>query len=177
MFKLHYDFYNSCFAQLLERKDTVMAIISEEEQSFNRTLDQGVKYFKKVLSSLQNSTDSNTKIVIPAKEAHILFSSMGFPLDLTELMAAERGVAVDSAGFNELMEADRKISEAAEAARRGGGGTGRDLTMVAEQTSWLKVSGIPTTDTDAKYKSYIEHETQVFNYTKETTYLCSQNFV
>ena len=102
----------------------------DEEQSFNRTLDQGVKHFNKVSTALLN----NSNKVVSAKDAHFLFSSMGFPLDLTELMAAERGLTVDTVGFETLMENDRKISEAAENARKGGGS--KDLSMEAEQTAW-----------------------------------------
>lgn len=77
----------------------VMSVIADEEQSFNRTLDQGVKHFKKVIAQLQASGAT----VVPAKDAHVLFSSMGFPLDLTQLMAAELGLTVDTAGFEQLM--------------------------------------------------------------------------
>ena len=87
-----------------------MSVISDEELSFMRTLDQGVRHFKRVVASMQAS--GNT--VVPAVDAHLLFGSMGFPLDLTELMAAERGLTVDKAGFEALMEKDRKISELAE---------------------------------------------------------------
>ena len=57
--------------------------------------------------------------MVPAQDAHFLFSSMGFPLDLTELMAEEKGLTVDSEGFQQLMEKDRQISEQAEKDRKG----------------------------------------------------------
>jgi alanyl-tRNA synthetase len=49
--------------------------------SFNRTLDQGVKTFKKVVASLEAIGST----VFPGKEAHNLFGSMGFPVDLTQV--------------------------------------------------------------------------------------------
>lgn len=137
--------FSDAFSELARRKDYVMTVIAEEESSFNRTLDLGVKHFKKVVASMEGSQDR----VIPAKDAHILYGSMGFPLDLTELMAAEKGFTVDSIGFQELMEKDRKISEAAQAARKGAGS--KDLTMEAEQTAWLSGQGIAVTDTSSKY--------------------------
>ena len=99
--------FSAAFPELLTRKELVMGVIADEESSFNRTLDQGVKHFRKVVAALksQNST------VVPAKDAHILFSSMGFPLDLTQLMAAELGFTVDVDGFNELMEQDQLTSK------------------------------------------------------------------
>lgn len=79
----------------------------------------------------------------------MLFSTMGFPLDLTELMAAEHGLTVDKVGYEALMENDRKISEAAEAARKGFGSI--DLAMEAEQTAYLGSNNILATDTNSKY--------------------------
>ncbi len=87
--------FSDAFPELRKRKDYVSEIISEEEQSFNRTLDLGVKHFNKVVNSM-NAINSK---VVPANDAHILYSSMGFPLDLTELMAAEKGFTVDSSGM------------------------------------------------------------------------------
>jgi alanyl-tRNA synthetase len=99
--------FSIAFPELLAMKDHVMRVINDEEQSFNRTLDQGVKHFKKVVAHQMSQGSS----VIPAKDTHILFSSMGFPLDLTQLMAAELNFSVDDAGFEELMKNDRIISE------------------------------------------------------------------
>lgn len=91
--------FGETFPELRQRQAYVKSVIVDEEQSFNRTLDQGVKHFKKVIAALEAAGST----VVPAKEAHLLFSSMGFPLDLTELMAAERGFSVDTKGFLELM--------------------------------------------------------------------------
>lgn len=138
--------FSDMFPELLAKKDFVMSVIADEESSFNRTLDQGVKHFKKVVAAMEASGST----VVPAKDAHLLFSSMGFPLDLTELMAAERNLCVDSQGFQDLMDSDRKISEAAEAARKSGGS--KDLTMEAEQTAWLQKNGVDITDSSSKYE-------------------------
>ncbi len=147
--------FSDAFPELIARQEFVQMVVADEEQSFNRTLDQGVRHFKKVVASLGNSGST----VVPAKDAHILFSSMGFPLDLTELMAAEIGFTVDKAGFEELMENDRKISEAAELARKGGGT--KDMSMEAEQTAWLQNSGVPITDSQLKYTWHIAPEAKV----------------
>jgi alanyl-tRNA synthetase len=139
------DKYSDYFSELLSKRDFVKFVISDEEQSFVRTLSGGVAHFKKVVASITNSSDK----IIPAKEAHFLFSSMGFPLDLTELMAEEHGFKVDSKGFGELMENERKISELAEIARKSGGS--KDMSMAAEQTNWLQNNDIPTTDSTSKH--------------------------
>lgn len=147
--------FSAAFSELASRQEFVTNIITDEEQSFNRTLDQGVKHFKKVIAGLEGGADK----VVSAKEAHFLFSSMGFPLDLTELMAAERGFTVDKAGFEELMENDRKISEAAEMLRKGG--STKDMSMEAEQTSWLQTAKIDATDNELKYTWNIQPEATI----------------
>jgi alanyl-tRNA synthetase len=138
--------FSDAFPELAQREEFVRSIITEEEQSFTRTLDQGVKHFKKVVTQLQASGTKE----IPAKDAHLLFTSMGFPLDLTELMAAEQGLRVDKMGFEALMENDRKISEAAEAQRKGI--SDKDLSMAAEQTAWLADHSVVPTATQLKYE-------------------------
>jgi len=147
--------FSNFFPELATRKEIVMSIIDDEEKSFVRTLDQGVKYFKKVVSSMETSGIK----VVAAKDAHLLFGSMGFPIDLTELMAAERGFTVDKDGFEVLMENDRKLSEMAEAARKGTGS--KDLSMEAEQTAWLQSKGLPTTESSDKYIWGMEASTNI----------------
>lgn len=137
--------FKTAFPELEPKKDFVMSVIASEEESFTRTLDQGVKHFRRVVQDLQK--DNQT--VVPGKEAHLLFGSMGFPYDLTELMAAELGMTVDKEGFEALMENDRQISAASEALRKGCGS--RDMTMQAEQTAWLLSTNVPTTDVENKY--------------------------
>eukprot|EP00604_Paraphysomonas_vestita_P001745 CAMPEP_0174822746 /NCGR_PEP_ID=MMETSP1107-20130205/18190_1 /TAXON_ID=36770 /ORGANISM="Paraphysomonas vestita, Strain GFlagA" /LENGTH=926 /DNA_ID=CAMNT_0016042605 /DNA_START=308 /DNA_END=3088 /DNA_ORIENTATION=- len=138
--------FSDAFPTLITSKDYTMGVIEEEETSFNRTLDQGVKHFKKVVTQLKSSNIN----VIPGRDAHILFTSMGFPLDLTQLMAAEIDFTVDIDGFEQLMENDRRISSEAEAARKGTGS--KDFSMAAEQTSWLTNHGIEVTDSTLKYE-------------------------
>jgi alanyl-tRNA synthetase len=145
--------FNEAFPNLRPSQELIMSIIQEEESSFNRTLDQGVKQFKKIVAA----TVADNSKVVPAKDAHLLFSSMGFPLDLTQLMAEEQGLTVDSAGFEELMENDRRIS--AMAAKKIEGG--RDLSMAAEQTAWLTEKGIDTTETADKYVWHISPTAEV----------------
>jgi len=139
------EMFSGFFPELKAKQAYVMSVINDEESSFNRTLDSGVKHFKKVVAGLE-STGSK---VFSARDAHMLFSSMGFPLDLTELMAAEAGLSVDTEGFEALMAHDRKLSEMAEAARKGGAGV--DMTMQAEQTSCLLDRNVPQTDSEGKY--------------------------
>ena len=91
--------------------------------------------------------------VIDGKSAFFLYDSMGFPLDLTELMAREAGLAVDADGFKAAMEVQRaKSAEAAKAAKGGDAG----LALGAEQTAFLVDSGVPFTDDELKLATKAE---------------------
>ena len=99
--------FGDAFPELRERADAVAAEIREEEDSFSKTLDRGIQLFEEAAERGGGET-------IGAADAFQLHDTYGFPLDLTELMAQERGMTVDAAGFDRLMEEARERS-------RGGG--------------------------------------------------------
>ncbi|MCO5547451.1 hypothetical protein L7F22_000901 [Adiantum nelumboides] len=89
-------------------------------------------------------------------DAFILWDTYGFPMDLTQLMAEERGLDVDVKGFNEAME------EARERARNARGKVGdRSLIMEAEATAELQKQAIPPTDEKFKYIWHEDHTSTV----------------
>jgi len=130
-----------------------MSVIADEERSFNRTLDLGVRHIKKVFAHME----ANGSHVVPGKDAQLLFASMGFPIDLTKLMAEERGFSVDEEEFKSLMEEERDLSKAANAK----GERSKDLSLEAEQTAWLQRSDVTITDSSAKYKWDIDLDAQI----------------
>ena len=83
-------------------------VIRIEEESFNRTLDKGIALFEDEASKLKAGG------VISGAIAFRLYDEQGFPLDLTQLMARERGLTVDGAGFEKLMEEQRNRARAAQ---------------------------------------------------------------
>ena len=92
------------FPEIRARKQHVKDVLKLEEESFNRTLDRGIELFN----------EAATRGNISGAFAFKLYDEQGFPLDLTELMARERGLAVDVAGFNALMEEQRARARAAQ---------------------------------------------------------------
>ena len=142
------------FPEIRAKKQHVQDVIKLEEESFNKTLDRGIKLFEgyifqSVYESLQlqkpgqkyhvkfgefdSSTVGDVTIVelagdfqkqlashgvtlppLAGEFVFELYDTYGFPLDLTELMARERGLAVDKAGFDVLMDKQRKQSQAAQ---------------------------------------------------------------
>lgn len=132
------------FPEIAEKQEYVTAIIREEEESFSRTLDNGLVKFKELA---QNVGDDK---VFSGADAHFLYTTMGFPIDLTELMAEEMGLTIDKDGFEAKMKEEHDLSAAAHLAKMAGG-SGKDMRMVAEQTAHLVSQGVPATDDSEKY--------------------------
>ncbi|MBC8012448.1 MAG: alanine--tRNA ligase, partial [Burkholderiales bacterium] len=91
------------FPELKERQDIIRRVIKSEEESFGRTLDRGLAIFVKAAAGAS---------VIPGALAFELYDTYGFPLDMTQLLATERGLTVDTAEFETLMEQQRNRGRA-----------------------------------------------------------------
>ena len=86
------DSYGEVFPELRTNHDRISKTLKAEEESFNRTLDKGLDVFE-AIEPVNNQ--------IRGADAFKLYDTFGFPLDLTELMARERGMTVDSDGFED----------------------------------------------------------------------------
>jgi alanyl-tRNA synthetase len=95
------------FPEIRTRRDQVEEIIRVEEEAFNRTLDRGLQIFEGYVERARGSDESPKGARFLGDWAFTLYDTYGFPLDLTELMARERGLTVDVEGFNALMEEQR----------------------------------------------------------------------
>lgn len=92
------------FPELVERRDIIERIIRAEEESFLATLDRGLQRF--------DALDTPNGVVRGA-DAFELYDTFGFPLDLTQLIARERGLQVDEEGYTALLQQQRERSRAA----------------------------------------------------------------
>jgi len=95
------------FPEIRARQRHVEEVIRAEEEAFNKTLDRGIELFEEEVKSARAPR-------ITGEFAFKLYDTYGFPLDLTELMARERGLTVDVAGFNQLMEEQKSRARAAQ---------------------------------------------------------------
>ncbi len=91
------------FPEIREKQNYVEKVIHAEEESFNTTLDHGIELFDEVIKKL---SQENSKI-IPGSEIFKLYDTFGFPVDLTNVMAKEKGFSLDDEGFNKLMDAQK----------------------------------------------------------------------
>src|SRR5882724_6340653 len=88
------------FPEVSASQETIKETIRREEEAFNKTLDKGIELFEREIAAGTST--------ISGAFAFRLYDEQGFPLDLTELMARERGLTVDVAGFEKLMEQQRE---------------------------------------------------------------------
>ena len=96
------------FPEIRRRQDYVVDTIRGEEESFGRTLDRGIRLFNNQVGLLAE----DGKKQIPGHVAFDLYATFGFPVDLTQLMAAERSMTVDTVGFAEWMDRHKQLSSA-----------------------------------------------------------------
>ena len=100
------------FPELEKQKEYVGKVIMEEESSFLRTLEKGLKRLETIEAELKDK-------VVSGEQAFELFDTFGFPLDLTSLIARERGFSIDEQGFKSEMEKQKSRSKAAAAKETG----------------------------------------------------------
>jgi alanyl-tRNA synthetase len=103
--------FENVFPELNHQRDFVAKVVKEEEESFLRTLDKGLKRIENIINHL--SPRNSTKATISGKEAFELFDTYGFPLDLTKLIAVENNMFVDDAGFEAEMQLQKNRSRSA----------------------------------------------------------------
>jgi len=135
------------FPELKQQQDIVRRVIHSEEESFGRTLERGLQIFTKAAASGK----------IDGASAFELYDTYGFPLDMTQLLATERGLSVDTAKFEELMEQQRERARAAQkkeivVAATEGENTSVEPTKFlgyTETTAHAKLLEVVKTDKDA----------------------------
>lgn len=134
------DQFKGVFDELYLQKDFVQKVVLEEEVSFLRTLATGIQRFERYESDHQK---------INGDFAFELYDTFGFPIDLTELMAREKGWSVDMEGFNKALEAQKTRSRAATAVDTG---------------DWVVINS----DNETEFVGYdhTEIETEILKYRK-----------
>jgi alanyl-tRNA synthetase len=121
------------FTELQTRREFILTTITEEEERFLHTLDVGLAR----LDGLMEDLSARGQTVVPGKEAFVLWSQDGVPLDVTRDIAEESGFTVDEAGFHEAMEEHRRISSAG----RVFGLAGEGLEVYSQLLDDLKAKG------------------------------------
>ena len=109
------DTMGDAYPELVSQQTLIEKVIKEEEESFLRTLETGIKLLDKVM---EDTTVSGSKC-ISGKDAFTLYDTYGFPLDLTELILKEKGLTVDIEEFNIQMQQQKERARNAAAVETG----------------------------------------------------------
>ncbi len=130
--------FKDVFPEIKSQQDFIIRVIQEEENAFLRTLETGIRKFEEYKGKN-----------IEGKFAFELYDTFGFPIDLTQLMAREKGMDVDMEGFNSSLEEQKKRSRAA---------------SVVDTEDWITVNKGDTVE----FTGYdeLECETEILRYRK-----------
>ncbi|MBT4804719.1 alanine--tRNA ligase [Candidatus Woesearchaeota archaeon] len=120
--KIVVDIYGEDYTLLLEKKEFIVEELKKEQEQFKRTLEKGLNQFKKMSSGKK----------IDGKDAFLLFQSYGFPIEMTEELAAEKKITVDKVGFNVEYEKHQELSRVGAEKKFKGG-----LSDASEETTKL----------------------------------------
>jgi len=101
--------FGDIFPEVAAQQDFIAKVIMEEESSFLRTLENGLKKLDQIKEEMSKTGSQ----IIEGKVAFELYDTYGFPLDLTSLIARESGYSVDESGFAKEMEVQKTRSRAA----------------------------------------------------------------
>jgi alanyl-tRNA synthetase len=123
------DLMGDMFPEVRQRATYITETIRDEEESFGRTLDRGIELFQRQAESLDQAGLKE----LPGDVAFDLYATYGFPVDLTQLMASERGLGVDMDGYDQAMARHRELSAS-------------DSAFRAEE-----IPDLPATDDSSKY--------------------------
>jgi alanyl-tRNA synthetase len=102
------DIYRSPYPELVENSARILDELEREERKFLETLQKGEHEFEKMLSNLLR----NPEKIMSGRLAFRLYDTYGFPIELTEELAAEQGLVVDRAGFDEAFKKHQELSRA-----------------------------------------------------------------
>ena len=134
--KVYIDVYKDVYPELTQNHDKIIDELNKEEGKFSKTLVAGEKEFTKVISHIQGN-------VVPGGTAFKLYDTFGFPIEMTEELAAENGYTVDVEGFKQKFAEHQAKSHAGSEQRFKGGmaeGGGIETTYLHTATHLLQAA-------------------------------------
>ncbi len=97
------------YPELEEKKEFIFHVLTQEEDQFNKTIDQGLK----ILNDLEKKMEQAGSKVLAGEDAFRLYDTYGFPLDLTKEILEEKGYRIDGEGFKSAMDKQRRMAQQA----------------------------------------------------------------
>ncbi len=136
------------FPEIVEKQRHIERVITGEEESFNQTLDRGLEIFAGVIERIGHSS------VFPGEDAFRLYDTFGFPIDLTQMMAEERGLKVDLGTFSTLMEEQR--TRARDSAKADSAKSAPEVFAILDRFADSQFVGYEETETDTRVEQIVE---------------------
>ncbi len=130
------------FPEIVQKGSHVERVIHGEEESFNATLDRGLEVFEQTAARLRSAGGTQ----IGGEDAFRLYDTFGFPIDLTSLMATERGLTVDEEGFKASLERQKERS--------------RDAHKGSGSSAAVKFAADPAQSAETRFVGYSRLETE-----------------
>ena len=145
--------YSNAYPNLVEKYDYILSEIQKEVDKFNKTIELGTKEFEKLVAGLNKKIEffksknpdyvpTNEDNRITGKSAFRLYDTFGFPIEMTEEMASERGLTVDIEGFKQAYQEHQELARttSAGAFKSGLGGDGEKETQYHTATHLLNAA-------------------------------------
>jgi alanyl-tRNA synthetase len=129
----------SAYPNVKERESNIKSELQREESAFLKTLERGEKMLADLIAEAANQKET----LISGQDAFVLYDTYGFPLELTQEIAGEQGLTVDSAGFEQEMEEQRKRS--------------KDAHETIDLTVQDTLAEIAKESTETQFLGYTEH--------------------
>ncbi|HEX4681282.1 MAG TPA: alanine--tRNA ligase [Gemmatimonadaceae bacterium] len=145
------------YPELKARKKHILDTTRVEEQGFLTTIEGGLSRFEQLAPTLTANGSLDLRGTISGEDAFRLYDTFGFPIDLTELMARERGYTVDIAGFEAALQGQRSRSQAERRAKK----ITVDVDVLADISQWELPPGERSADGSFVGYDAVEIETQV----------------
>lgn len=152
------------YPELRERQDHIVKIIKSEEEQFNRTLDRGLDIFAKIEAGLRQRGEKT----VPGEEVFKLYDTYGFPVDLTRVIAGEKGLEIDMPGFEKAMAAQRERARAS--AKFNAEEVQSDAWVVLSTGEDSRFIGYDTTAAETEISRYLVKEDAILVRLKETPF-------
>ena len=140
------DVMGKAYPELAERAQHTTLVIKAEEERFNEVLDRGIEIFEDVAAATLRKDHK----VISGADVFRLYDTYGFPLDLTQLMAREKGLGIDESGFDRELESQRQRGRKAGKFFTTGSGEWEEVSM-GDDSEFV---GYETTTTEAEIRKY-----------------------
>ena len=144
------DVYGDAYPLLREKEEYILSEIEKETKKFEATLAAGIKEFEKTVTGIErknefmSAKDPNyeKETAINGKQAFRLYDTFGFPLELTEELAKEKGLSVDKDGFSEAFKAHQELSKAQALAAKGGLTERTEITTKYHTATHILLAGL-----------------------------------